>query len=246
MSELWKQYTHEIYSGLHYLATWPPSAKLAVGDIAVMQERTPDRHLSIGDLGVETKTIKGSEVHVRGWASSGAITVSAAAGATGPVHPGASAGGELEVSFNSKHAILLRAERSREDNLDRLDRVTREILRLHEEGSWKREWVLVTHVVYARTMIVLVANEKGAKAKLQVNGDIAAEPAAIVQARGSVSLLSASGMGYEERGVKDATPLYLAVRVQERIGRGSIVKRVGKRGRARPQQGDFEIADVTF
>lgn len=246
MSELWKQYTHEIYAGLHYLATWPPSAALAVGDIAIMRDRTPERHLSIGDLGVETKVLKGAEVHERGWASSGALTVSAAAAASGPAVPGASIGGELEVSFNSKHAVLLRAERSREDSLDRLDRITRELLRLHEDGSWQREWVLVTHAVHARSLMVLVANQKGAKAKLQVSGDVAAEPAAIVNARGTVSLLSASGMAYEEHGVKDATPLYLAVRVQERLGRRSIVKRIGRRGRARPQRGDFEIADVTF
>src|ERR1700722_18021408 len=177
------QYTSEIYGGLHYLATWPPSGKVGVGDVAIMQDRTLERHLSIGDLEVATKVISGSEVHERGWASSGALTVAATGGASGPVNPVVNAGGDFEVNFKSKHAILMRAERSREDSLDRLDRVRQEILRLHEEGTWQRDWVLVTHVIHAHSLMVLISNEKEAKAHLAVSAGVAADPAAIATAR---------------------------------------------------------------
>lgn len=246
MADIWKQYTNEVYAALRYLASWPPSSRVEVGDIAVMQDRSLERQLSLRDLDIDTAVLHGSEIHDRGWASSGTVKLSANASASGPVHPGVTGGTECEVSFHAKHAILLRAGRSREDSMDRLDRVKREMLRLHNEGKWNSEWVLVTHVVHAGSLLVLVSNQKGASARLSVSGSVGADALALALARSNVTLVGASGMAYEEHSEQDATPLYLAIRVQERVGRKPSLTRIGKRGRARAVGGDFEVAEVTF
>lgn len=246
MADLWKRYTNEIYKGMHYLAAWPPSKRVQVGDVVVMEDRSPDRQMSASDLGIETPVLRGAQVRSRGWATEGALTVGPAVAASGPVHPGVVAGAELEVKFNAKHAILLRAERSREDSIDQMDRLKQEILRMHAEGKWRREWVVVTHVIHAKTLMVLVSSASGAVARLRGSGSLGVDPSALAEGNGEVALLSASGMVYEESGVEDATPFYLAIRVQDRLLRRPITTRIGKRGRVRGAASSVEVVDVAF
>jgi hypothetical protein len=141
---------------------------------------------------------------------------------------------------------MMRAEQAREDSLDRLERVRRELLRLHEDGIWQREWVLVTHAVRAERLIALISSDREASAQLRLSGGMATEAGALARVAGKVTVTQTTGMAFEELGVLDATPLYQAVRVQERPLRGDRVKRVGKRGRARPEESRFEIVEVTF
>jgi hypothetical protein len=246
MAKLWKRYTGEIYGGLRYLAAWPPSGRVVVGDVGVFADRSLERHVSLDELGIEAAVRPGADVRERGWASAKTRlrrpTVSAAA----PLGSGVAASAEVMVTFEAKHATLLRAERSREDGLDRLDRVWEALLQLHEEGKWNPDWVLVTHVIRARRMVALISKDRRSGATLRLAGGTAEDANALVTARGELTVIAADAMAYEERGAMDATPLYRAVRVQRRLVRDNRVKRIGKRGRARSAPGEFEIAEVTF
>lgn len=245
MAKLWKRYTSEIYGGLRYLATWPPSSQVEVGDVGIFADRSFERHLSLDDLGIEATPRRGTEVRERGWASAKTKLLRPVVAAAAPLG-GVAAGVETEVRFEGKHATLLRAERSREYGLDRLDQVWQELLRLHEEGKWQEDWTLVTHVIRASRMVVLISKDRESKATLRLTGGAADDAGALVTARGELTILSADAMAYEERSAVDATPLYRAVRVQRRRVRGDRVKRIGKRGRARSGPGEFEIAEVAF
>jgi len=246
MPKLWKRYTGEIYGGLRYLAAWPPSSRIEVGDVGIFADRSLERHLSLEALEIETTVRRGTEVRERGWASAKTKLLRPAVAAAGPVHGGVAADAEVEVTFEAKHATLLRAERSREDGLDRLDRVREALLRLHEEEKWDPDWVLVTHVIQSGRMVTLISKDRNTGATLRLAGGVAGDANALVTARGELTVLTADAMAYEERGATDATPLYRAVRVQRRPVRGNRVKRIGKRGRARSGPGEFEIAEVAF
>ncbi|HET9153966.1 MAG TPA: hypothetical protein VFN85_07615 [Solirubrobacterales bacterium] len=246
MAKLWKRYTGEIYGGLRYLAAWPPSSRVEVGDVGVFEDRSLERHLSLGELGVEATVRPGTDVRERGWASAKTKLLRPAAAAGVPLDGGLTANGELQVTFEAKHATLLRAERSREDGLDRLDRTRENLLRLHEEEKWDPDWVLVTHVIQTKRMVALISKDRDSGATLRLTGGAAGDANALVTARGELTVLDADAMAYEERGAVDATPLYRAVRVQRRPLRGNRVKRIGKRGRARSGPGEFEVAEVAF
>ncbi|HKB51421.1 MAG TPA: hypothetical protein VKC63_08320 [Solirubrobacterales bacterium] len=246
MAKLWKRYTDELYTGLNYLASWPPSGRAEVGDVATFQDRSLERYVSIGELGIETTTLTGTAVCERGWASAETNVINPSVAGAAPLQPGLDAGAELTIQFGAEHAILMRAERTREESLDRLDRVKRELLRLHDKGIWKREWVLVTHSIRAERLIALISSSREASAKLRLSAGVAEDAGALASVRGRVKVTHATGMAYEELGAEDATPLYQAVRVQERVVRDDRVKRVGKRGRARPDEGRFEVTEVAF
>jgi hypothetical protein len=245
MAELWQHYTREVHKGLHYLASWPPSARVGVGDIAVMIDGSLERQATLQDAGLPYAVARGADVRHRGWASAGSVSLGGGAAADAPLSAGTQAGAEIEASFRSTHAILLRAERSREDSLERLDQIKQGMLAMRAAGTWQQEWLMITHVVHAQSLMVLISKERNASARLLVSGSVGADAHALATGSAGVQVLSASGMAYEEHGIADATPLYLAVRVQERFGRTARVKRIGRRGNVRTAGGSYEVVDVT-
>src|SRR5260221_13196723 len=97
MAKLWKRYTDELYTGLNYLASWPPSGRAEVGDVATFQDRSLERYVSIGELGIETTTLTGTAVCERGWAAAGANGINPSVGGGAPAPPGPGRGAELEI-----------------------------------------------------------------------------------------------------------------------------------------------------
>ena len=243
MAAAWKSYTKEIYRSIHYLATWPPTRTLAVGDIVVFEGRSPERHLSLSDLGFDFETRTDADLRTRGWATRRSIKTEPAAGASGPVEPGIVAQARMKLTFETRNSFILRAERSCEKTMERLDRVEDEMLRLHDEGEWRKEWRLVTHVVEAGSMMALVSEGRGTTADLEVSGGIGMDSLSVAQAQGEVKLVNSSaGLNYEAG--ENATPLYQARRIKRLFGKGT--KQVGKRGRARARLGEFGVAEETF
>lgn len=245
MAKPWKRYTDEIYGGLRYLATWPPSGRVEVGDVAVFEDRSAEKQTTMEELGIEKETSAGADVRERGWASARAFELKPRAGAAAPLEPGLVAGAGVELEFKAKHAILMRAERSREHRLERLATVKQELLRMYDGGEWKREWLLITNVIHARRLIVLISGRRGDKALLTLSAGVGDDAIGLATGRGELTVVSADEMAYKEDGIENATPLYRAVRVQRRPG-PNRVKRIAKRGRARGGEADFEVAEVTF
>lgn len=246
MADLPERYTKDVYRGIRYLASWLPSSAVAVGNVAVLQKGSLELVTTAEALGLSTQTIIGPSVAERGWVSQRTVTVAPKVGASGPLDSSLGGGAEMNIEFKAKHAILLRAERSREKSLDHLGQIKKEMLRLHEEGEWETDWILVTHVVHARRLIVLISNEKGASAQLRLSAGAVQDAGALITANGELDVTNLQGMALSEVGIKNATPLYQALRVRKRRLRGNEVKRIGKRGRARAGDGEFEIAAVSF
>jgi hypothetical protein len=243
MAPVWKSYTREIYRSLHYLAAWPPTRTLAVGDIVVFEGRSPERQLSLTDLGYDFEVRSDPDLRNRGWASNGSVRAEPMAEASSPVHPGVKVGLGLKLVFEDKHRFLLRAERSREQTMERLDQVNDEIFRLHDEGKWRREWRLITHVIQAEKTMVLLSEGRNVSADLEVSADIGLDPLSVARGQGAVKLLrSSAGLNYEAG--DNVTPLYQARRIKTLFGRGT--KQVGKRGRARAGLGELHVVEEEF
>jgi hypothetical protein len=242
---LWKSYTGQIAKGLSYCATWPPSNKITLGEVALMmKDRTLERQMSIGDFGLDIEDRTGHEVNDRGWTSGTDVAFNPGAGAGAPLHPGLDVDGRIKVSFTRKNAILLRLERVHEQSLERIDRLRKEMLRLDSAGEWDPSWVVITQVVHARRMIVLVSERKSASADLKASMQVGADPIAVVNAQGELELLRSSGMSLQETG-ENLTPMYKALRVKPRWMRHSKIKQINKRGRAR-SGGESDVVELTF
>jgi hypothetical protein len=242
---LWKSYTSQVFKGMSYCAAWPPSNKVTLGEIALMmKDRTLERQLSISDLGLAIEDRIGHEVKDRGWTSGSDVVFNPGAGVGAPLHPGLDVDGRIKVSFTRKNAILLRLEQAHEQSLERIDRLRREMMRLDSAGEWDPNWVVITQVVHAQRLMVLVSERKSASADLKASMQVGADPLAVVNAQGELELLRSSGMSLQETG-ENLTPVYKALRVKPKWMRGSKIKQINKRGRAR-SGGESDVVELTF
>ncbi|MGN6588299.1 MAG: hypothetical protein ACTHKT_12665 [Solirubrobacterales bacterium] len=245
MTGPWKAYTSQVYKRLRYLAAWTPGQEISPGDVGIFEDRSLEQQTTIAELGLELGVHQGNERRNRGLLSGVEIKPQFAAGAAAPVHPGVEAQAQFKIEFKATNGILLRAERSCEDHLDRIDLLREWMLDLYAKGKWEERQVVVTHVVKARALMVLVSEERGANATLTVGGSLRLDPTALAEGEGSVGLETTSGSVFQEVG-EEMTPLYLALKVKDPALRRPRVKRANKRGRALPPEEGPTVIDVTF
>jgi hypothetical protein len=245
MAETPEKYTDEIHTELGYLATWPPTNELTLGDIGLMEGRTLVRQQSITDLGLEFEIREDKQRRDRGVTSGAEIDVQAAASGGAPIHPGLKAGAAVKVEFKSANAIVMRAEDCRAQQFEVLDRLKREILKLHGQGKWKREWLVVSEVVHSARLLALISKSGGASVTLRVSAGIKASALSLAEGQGRVSLLNKSKGVVDESG-SDATPLYRALKVEKRVFREPRTKQADQRGRARAGANEFDVVEFAF
>jgi hypothetical protein len=245
MAGPWKRYTGETYRRLRYLAAWPPGAQLEVGDICLLQDRAPERQSSITDLDLPLEVVTGKEIRNLGFTSGIVVSVVGRAAVAGPVQPGIKGGARLKVAFNRKHAIMMRAQRTREDQIDRIDLLKAEMLRRYSAGDWDPKWIVITHVVHAADLLVLISEGHGAEVELGAEAGVELTPTTMATGDGSLSVLSHSGNLFEQSGA-NLTPLYHGIRIRDPFLREPRTKRADKRGRALPGGQDVEVVDVTY
>jgi hypothetical protein len=242
----WKKYTSRVYKEMHYLGSWPLAQEVSPGDIGVFEGRTLERQKTIAELGLEPVVHAGTALGPLGFLSGGRISLEGGAEASAPLHPGLGVEADARVTFGSRNGVLLRAEGCREDQLDRLDLLRQEMLRLDAAGEWDPDWIVVTHVIHARRASALVAEERGASVALRLGGALALEPLELARAEGTLTLGAVRGSVFHQS-AEEVTPLYLALRVGRKLPFAKVrVRRADKRGRARPRGGEAGVVDVTF
>jgi hypothetical protein len=245
MAGPWKTYTSQVYKRLRYLAAWTPGQEVNPGDVGVFENRTLERQTTIAELGIKLGIHEGNERRNRGLLSGVEITPQVGTGVAVPVQPGLEARAEIKVKFKATNGLLLRAEKSQENHLDRIDLLREWMLDRYARGEWEERQVVVTHVVAARSLMVLISEERGASATLTVGGSLRLDPTALAEGEGSVSMETTSGSIFQEVG-EEMTPLYLALKVKDPALRKPKVKRANKRGRALPSEEGPTVIDVTF
>src|SRR5260221_12778542 len=112
MAKLWKRYTDELYTGLNYLASWPPSGRAEVGDVATFQDRSLERYVSIGELGIETTTLTGTAGCGRGWASAEADVINASLAGAAPGRRGPDPAAGVTFNLGAGGALAIAAQRT--------------------------------------------------------------------------------------------------------------------------------------
>jgi hypothetical protein len=240
-----ERYTDAIETQLEYLGSWPTTSAIAVAEIGTIEGRSFIPQARLADFGVEIATKTDERLRDIGYAAGAEVRAEALVDGEAPLHPGASAAARVNVEFTAQHAILMRAEGCRNERVERLDLLKGEVLRLHHEGRWPKEWIAVSEVVHAERLMTLIAEAKGASVELGVSAGIDASAISLAEGQGRVSVLRRSeGILFEAS--ERATPLYRALCVRRRSFREPGVKQADRRGRARGQEEDFDVVEFGF
>ena len=79
---------------------------------------------------------------------------------------------KVSLKFNSDHSLYLATNGSKivsiaEDNLGK-NNLGKQIIDLYNEGKWKKDWIVVTEVEYAKKALIILSNGKKAEIELNV------------------------------------------------------------------------------
>lgn len=247
MAGMTESYTVEVEREIAYLGTWLPGARLRLGDIGRMVDRSFVRETSLSALGMNFEELDESGHPPRdlGVNSGAALSIEAVAAAGGVLPHGVRAQAGVEITFRRRNSMMMRAEGCRRHQFDRLDLVKREILAVHLRGGWEEEWVVVTEVQEAERLLVLIARKSGATAQLDLGAGLGPSAMSLAGGSGRVGLVKASSSVFNVAD-DDATPLFRAHHVAPHLLAPASVEPADGRGRARAAAEDDVVVEFRF
>lgn len=213
MPAVHRQYTRELYKEFRYFATWMPNVGLSLGDVGVLRDHRFDRMTSLTEMGVTFTRLEHPGRAEYSYSSTGKVEISLDGGLTAPALPGGNSSMALTVAFSDASATYFRAVGCRSEVISDLPSLARDLRDLRQSGEWRPEYVVVTEVVRAGPAVVLVSNQAGARARLQVTAD--SLPVAALSAGGGLGASVASGLAASVI-VSDGevTPLFRAAKLR--------------------------------
>lgn len=221
MSSAARQYTADLRRELSFLASWPPGARLQLGDVGTTDgDNVFMRLSSLQALGVPFKEMLASEGRENyQYASKGGVDFGVKlAGEPSSLLPNVplhKAG--LGIRFKRKHAVVFRADGARHSRIEDLLLLRNEVLSLIQAGQWNRDWSIVTHLVSADATTVLVGSSASSGIEFELDGAVQAGGLELLSATGSLHTVASREMELAMVGTGGATPLFRGMRVKRRF-----------------------------
>ena len=190
-----------------YLATWLPNARLALGDVGVLQGEEFRQMTTLKQLGVPFVIRRGAaSIDFNYTSASGVALQLKAKGkiAAGTSLPLAKAG--IAVRFSKQGAFVFQVAGSKIHEIEDKAGVHRAIIGLYEQGRWQPGWAVVDTVVEADATTIMVANSNDAVIELAANAPV--QVTDLVRLDAGFAVSSQSGDVIRFVAAKGLTPLF--------------------------------------
>lgn len=220
MVAIYEQYTGEMREQFGYLATWLPSAPLALGDVGLLHRDRFQRVTSLQDLGVNFKPTPAKRPGYLEYLSAGQVDVQwgvhADAAAPGSAMVGRAA---VTVTFARAHATLFQASGCQVISINDLVALETSLKALAEEGRWRRDYTVISEVVRTGATTIIVSSQAGARVDFRTRATGMAGPLTLANAAGDLHVAGESGIGFKAVAPDGLTPLFGACALRPRLRR---------------------------
>ncbi|MGW7041153.1 hypothetical protein ACWGDT_00170 [Streptomyces avermitilis] len=222
MTAVHEQYVTEMRQQFGYLAAWLPGMRISVGDVGVLRGSRFEPHTTLAGLNVGFGTRPAGTPGDLEYASSGQVEVEWHGQAGLLAGSGMGMQTRVTVSFKRSNATFFQASRAVTSGITDLPAIERALIGLGE--LWKREWVVVTEVVKARSAVVVVSSRSGGRLDLHVQGGGAGSSLAELASR--VRVASEAGIAARVLSSSGLTPLFRVCQLRGgRVRKMSLVYR---------------------
>jgi hypothetical protein len=216
-----QRYQAEIHDRLGFFATWLPADPLEIGDVGLLQGGRFRRMTSLRELGVAYTVETGGVAQDLQYTSTHGTSVTSSAGADAAVVEA-----EIRIEFSNAGAFVFHVSGLRAQRIESPAAVGRDLLRLHGDGRWDADWLLIEALHTAKRATILVSEDASGElilaaktAGLQLIGSLA-DP------KIELSVASARGSIVQAVGRRGLHPLYSCLRVKDPLLRKASVKPV--------------------
>jgi hypothetical protein len=213
-----RRYQGEMHDKLGFFATWLPADPIEVGDIGLLEGGRFRRITSLRELGVTCTTETGAVSQDLQYTSTHGTSMTSSAGADAAVVEA-----EISIKFSKAGAFVFHASGLRMHRIETPAAVGMELLRLHRDGRWDGDWLLVEALHSAKRATILVSED--ASGELVLAAKTAGLQPILSLADPKISLGVASVRGSIVQAVSHPGlhPLYSCLRVRDPLfGRTSV------------------------
>jgi hypothetical protein len=194
MRSIPQSFWHEFRGAFARLPVWLPGTRLRLGDVGVLDAAGWSPVGTLTGLGIE-HTAGGPGVAVdHDYRSVNGTEVSTTVGAQADLAAVAPAdvGVSVHYRFSRQGAFVVQARSVRVRQITDLAAVGEQVLASYGDGTWQRDWQVVTEVATAGSVLVLVAARSGAEATVELTATPAGLP--VVGASAEVRLAGERGL----------------------------------------------------
>jgi hypothetical protein len=208
-------YTNEIRAQLRKFATWEPGEPRELGDYGELRGSLFLRNGNIADppFNVSFETNADPTSSPVTYSSSGAVSIEADGGVSGPLSTLAKLTLGVTINFKKENAIFFHVLGARYDSIRNQLEVERQLLDAYAAGNWKDHYVVITERVGAKSSTVIVSSAMSASVQLSAAGG---DPFDMADANVKLVSSGKKDIGYETITDEDATPLLSLSRIQLR------------------------------
>jgi hypothetical protein len=202
--------------GPGYWVTWQPSLRLRLGEIGVTShgQFVPTDHLE--KLKIAFGVISGTSRDTLTYQSAGGVSVRfKGAGATASEFKAvlAADAGAL-VEFHKENGFLVSLDGLAESRIDSMSALAKGIVDRFLAGKWNKEWLVVSHLVTARSGTVLASSAPDSRVELKVSSGLGQGLMKVADLSANVSVASSNAVGLQITAT-ELTPFFRTLAVRE-------------------------------
>jgi hypothetical protein len=217
MAELVELYTRGLKRKLaNYWAAWLPATHFAIGDIGTLNGSVFEKVGSLDNLKLKYYAETDSDPSPLDISSESGVSVSfKAAGETNPSFEHIASGeAGVKVEFGEEGAFILQAPETFASEMgDRLN-LRRQIIDAFNKGTWDKNWLVITHLLNAKSATVLICKSKNASLELTAKATLSAVVAALGATDAGIAIKFKQGDALSVIGGKNLTPLFQLSRLK--------------------------------
>lgn len=201
--------------------TWQPSLRLRLGDIGAVTHGEVVLFDSLAGRGIDFTTAASGGRDELVYDSNGHASVSFATSAhsESPVGLLSSTEASVTVSFGKDATAFIALAGIREIRIDSIPSLATKIMEEYWKGWWQPEYVVITHIVEARSGTILLAAEQGSSVELHASTAVEPVSLRLADLASGFQVARSRGLGYQLVCQDALTPLSRALSIRKSFWR---------------------------
>lgn len=193
-----------------YRATWDPTKKLLIGYIGKLQNGVLSIYSSLEKEGIPAQVQIDDSGAAMDYTSHDSVSITTKLAGSSPV-----AGSVLtdldagfSLAFKSDRSIVFQTSNHKVHQLVNLAEIEQAVLDKYENGSWDKEWLIVTELVEADSATIIISNSSNGVLDLKANASAGAAQLSLANAALGLSVAREQGSTLKYITQNGLTPLY--------------------------------------
>lgn len=238
MAAPFKFYMKHIADKAGYRATWEPNKPLELGMIGQLNQGIFDVVSTLEQQGFTANVLKDDTTGQLDYTSNDTVDIgiklAGDAPVAGSVLTNADAGFVLD--FRGENGIVFQVNDTLTHQIINMAEMEPEIVKRYKDGSWSKDWVIITQLVEAVSATIVISNSSNNKLELKASANVGTMNLKLTDASLGLTIAKETGSSIKMLAQQGITPLYRMMGIRHPLF-GKV--QVGARGVVKAQKESF-------